>query len=480
LLAAHPSASAQATPPAEAARATAAPARDQGLQEACDELARWAKQAGGQAGIALMTAGSARLLAAAGETAPLNPASNQKLLTAAASLARLGPQFRYFTAVYGSIQAGAAPALVLRGHGDPSLRSADLWRIAADLVDRGLRRVTGAILVDQSRFDRNVVPPAFEQQPNEWASFRAPVSAVALDGNSLVLNVVPAAAGQPAAVWFEPPGYAVTAGSVRTEAPGRGNDVRYSVEPGPGGRVRASVGGHIAEGLPRVRFSRRIDDPRLAAGYVLGHMLSRLGVEVTGQVAEGGAGERYELAVHRSEPLSKLLFALGKDSDNFYAEMLLKSLGAEVKGSPGTSARGAEVVEDWLKQVGAFAPGTRITNGSGLFDANRISALGLARSIGAAYRDPAIGPEYVAQLAIGGVDGTLRSRFQSLRATRAVRAKTGTLDRVVALSGLVLAPPGREPIAFAAIVNDLPGKHAESRRRIDRIVTQIAQRLFTP
>ena len=473
LLGDNPSASAQARPTAPAA----AVQRDAAVQKLSDELARWAQDGGGRAGIAVLGATSERLIAAAGEAVPLNPASNQKLLTAAAALARLGPQFRYITGVYGTIQAGTAASLVLRGHGDPSLTSADLWRLGVELVGLGLRRVSGSILVDQSRFDQSFVPPGFEQQPNEWAAFRAPVAALSVDENALVLNVAPARAGEPAAVWFEPSGYAVVSGAVSTEAQGRGNGVRFSVERGRGGRLRATIGGHIAAGLPAMRFSRRVDDPRLVAGWALKHVLTRLGVAVGGDVAEGGAGERNELALHRSEPLGKLLHALGKDSNNFYAEMLLKTLGAEVKGSPGTSAAGAQVVLDWLKQVGALAAGTKITNGSGLFDANRISADALARAVGAAYRDPAIAPEFVAHLAVGGSDGTLRSRFRGQRWARAIRAKTGTLDRVVALSGLVLAPPGREPLVFAIVVADLPGKHAESRRRTDQIVTQIAERL---
>ena len=79
-----------------------------------------------------------------------------------------------------------------------------------------------------------------------------------------------------------------------------------------------------------------------------------------------------------------------------------------------------------------------ILNGSGLFDANRLSAATLTRVLSHAYRDPRLSAEFVAQLSIGGVDGTLRSRLRNHRKRRVVRAKTGTLARVVALSGFVL------------------------------------------
>jgi D-alanyl-D-alanine carboxypeptidase/D-alanyl-D-alanine-endopeptidase (penicillin-binding protein 4) len=430
------------------------------------DLKTWVAEGRGRLGLAVVSLSDERLVAAHDESVALNPASNQKVLTAAAALARLGPHFRYTTSVNGTLKDGSATQLVVRGHGDPSLRTADIWAMAAELVGMGLRKVQAGILVDQSKFDGDHVPPAFDQQPNEWASFRAPVSAVALDSNTITLNVAADRAGAPARVWFEPPGLAVVAGSVATEPAGSGNSIRYSVQPAAG-RVRATIGGSIAEGLPPARFSRRVDDPRLSAGYALKFALERLGVEVAGEVSTGGAAEKTELVVHRSEPLSKLIEQLGKDSDNFYAEMLLKTLGGEVRGAPATSAGGAQALVEWLRRIGAWTPGTVVTNGSGLFDANRVSALTLARALTAAYRDPAIGPETVAHLAVGGVDGTLRSRFRSHRATRVVRAKTGTLDRVVALSGYVL---GQSPFAFSIIVTDMPGKHAETRRKIDDVV----------
>src|SRR5690606_3060998 len=99
------------------------------------------------------------------------PASNMKLITAAVTLARLGSEYRFSTGLYGEISAGKVDPLVLRGHGDPSLGTEDLWEIGRALAHLGVTEV-GSILVDQSRFDDQFVPPAFEQQPNEWAGFR--------------------------------------------------------------------------------------------------------------------------------------------------------------------------------------------------------------------------------------------------------------------------------------------------------------------
>ena len=105
-------------------------------------------------------------------------------------------------------------------------------------------------------------------------------------------------------------------------------------------------------------------------------------------------------------------------------------------------------------------------------DANRSSALTLARALVAAESRPSIAAEFVGQLAVGGVDGTLKSRFRQHRATRVVRAKTGTLANVDALSGYVLALRGRPPLVFSILVNGPLGDHREARRHIDRVVEE--------
>jgi D-alanyl-D-alanine carboxypeptidase/D-alanyl-D-alanine-endopeptidase (penicillin-binding protein 4) len=165
---------------------------------------------------------------------------------------------------------------------------------------------------------------------------------------------------------------------------------------------------------------------------------------------------------------------VGKHSDNFYAEMIFKSLGGELKGRPAKSADGAEVVTQWVQKIGASDAGLVIKNGSGLFDANRTTVASVVRLLRACYMDSGIGPEYVAQLAIGGVDGTLAKRFRDHRQERSIRAKTGTLEDAVALSGYVLGPPGKAPIAFSILVNKTsPGV---ARPAIDKFIDKLADR----
>jgi D-alanyl-D-alanine carboxypeptidase/D-alanyl-D-alanine-endopeptidase (penicillin-binding protein 4) len=437
-----------------------------------DGLARWAAGHGGTLG-AFVQQGGSEVWAQSSPDVALNPASNAKLVTSAAALTRLGPSFRFATGLYGVIEGERVATLVLRGNGDPSLAMSDLWQLAASLQQRGVRKVE-RILVDQSRFDARYVPPAFEQQPDEWAAFRAPISAVALERNSVTLVVVPTLAGTPARAWFEPPGLLEVTGSVETRAAGAGQAITLALAP-RAGALTATLGGHVAQGLPELRFVRRLDDPRKSPGLALAAALARLGVNVPKDVELGGAAITDALALHASQPLSSLVLELGKNSDNFYAEMFLRALAAEQGKLPATSEDGAEALKQWLTALGAWSADTRFSNGSGLFDADRISARGLVKVLAAASRDPRIAAEFTAQLSIGGVDGTLKGRFRAWAAGRSIRAKTGTLAQVNALSGYVLTAGGSAPVAFALIVNGVPGQAGEIRRQMDDIVNRVAR-----
>jgi D-alanyl-D-alanine carboxypeptidase/D-alanyl-D-alanine-endopeptidase (penicillin-binding protein 4) len=430
-----------------------------------------------QVGIVVVDVDTGRVLGAHNEHAPLNPASNAKLYTAAAALATLHGDYRYQTVLAGTAKNGAvAGSLVLRGTGDPSLATDDLYAMAAELRAHGVRRVDGDILVDQQHFDEKTTPPAFEQQPNEWSAFRAPVSAVAINENTLTLSVRPSTAGNPAHIAFDPPGFVDATGTVKTGDEGADNVVLELS--GAGARMNAKVSGVVSAESKLVRYTRRVENPTLLAGYALKAVLDELGVKVSGDVKAGSPKGPKAIVTHHSAPLSTLLYAVGKHSDNFYAEMIFKTLGGEKKGRPAKHADAAQVVVEWAQKNGAFDQGTVIKNGSGLFDANRVTAHGVGQLLRAAYRDPAVGPEFVAQLAVGGVDGTLHKRFRDQRARRSVRAKTGTLEDAIALSGYVLGPPGKGPIAFAIVFNHVAGHASTARLAADALVEHLAKRQY--
>lgn len=436
------------------------------------ELDMWCKQSGALLSASLLDLDSGRT-AGINVATPLNPASNMKLITTALALERLGPAFTFRTAIFGTVQSdGTAPKLVLRGNGDPTLVEADLWRLANTLRNRGVRRVQ-LLLIDQTAFDDQYVPPAYEQQPNEWASFRAPISAIAVDRNAVTLNVLPQTQGAPARVWFEPNGIAEVHGAVQTTEQGTGQDIRLTLSPTPDSHLLAELGGHVAVGLPRQRFTKRLDDPRLAPGHVLARSLADLGV-VVDAVQQGVVRDLPLLTYVTSPPLNEILSELGKHSDNFSAEMLFKSLSATPNGV-ATFRASSTAAEDWLRTRMQVAPGSVIRNGSGLFDANRISSSTLVTVLRDAYSDPSRRVPMLSQLSVAGIDGTLANRFSSPDLKGRILAKTGTLNDAIALSGYLLRAGNRPPVVFSLLLNGVAGKHPEARRRLDAVVSELAR-----
>ena len=269
-----------------------------------------------------------------------------------------------------------------------------------ELKSLGVKRVDGDVVVDQRFYDDHTTPPGFEQQPGEWATFRAPVSAVALDENTVTLTVHPSSVGNPAHIEMTPPGFVDLDGTIKT-AEGSGADTVELALSGNGSRMSAHVSGAVAGDSRVVRFTRRAEDPRLLGGYALKALLEKADVKVSGEVKLGTA-RGHTLAKHLSAPLSQLLYALGKQSDNFYAEMVFRTLGGEARAHPARSLDASDVVTKLLSSIGAMDPGVVIKNGSGLFDSNRVTAWSTVQLLRWAWRDPAIQPEYAAQLSVRG------------------------------------------------------------------------------
>ncbi len=431
---------------------------------------------GDQVSVSVLDAATGTVLFAHQPALALNPASNQKLVTAAAALARLGPEFRMRTALYGRVEGDGVATLVLRGLGDPSLRQSDLVELARDLADHGVRRV-GEIVVDASYFDGQLLPPAFEQQPGEIAPFRAATGAVSVDANAYVLRVLPGASpGAAARVRLDGAGYFALDSTVSTSEGGAPSIV--ATQRDAGGRMQLVLRGSIPSGITGVSYRRRIENPLAWAGHLLRDALGAAGIRAGDAVRVGPAPPDVAvLAQHASEPLSEVVSAMGKQSDNFVAEMVFRVLGAQ-RHAPGRVEDSVAAVGDVLREAGVDPAGVRVINGSGLFRGNQIATGDLARLLSWVYQNPGIRDEYLAHLAIGGVDGTLASRFRDLPHPRVVRAKTGTLDNAIALSGYVLAPQAGRAVVFSVIANGVTGRHGPARGLCDGIAGTIATHLW--
>ena len=413
---------------------------------------------------------------------PLNPASNMKLLTAATALRVLGPSSRMVTRVRGAVEPGGhVPVLVVSGEGDPTLRTEDLLVMARQVRDAGARTVD-EVRIDGTAFGDGELPPAFEQQPSELSAFRAATAALSVNRNAYVLELLPAdAAGgrgepsPPCAVRVDAgASYFDIASTATTGGPRSKLTVGLRHETDPDGRQRLVVDGNVPAGSGVISFRRRVDDPLRYFGAVFAEALARVGVEGARRVTVRASGAPLPaglrlLAARDSPTVARQLYAMGKLSDNFTAEMLLEAVGAH-GGGPGTAARGIDAQRRTLEAAGADPSNATLVNGSGLFDGNLISADAIAHVLRLMYRDATLRAEYVAQLSVAGVDGTLGHRLERLPDGFAVRAKTGTLDDVIALSGYIVGPPGARTLAFSFLANGVRGQHWSTRALADTLV----------
>lgn len=217
---------------------------------------------------------------------------------------------------------------------------------------------------------------------------------------------------------------------------------------------------------------RTVDNPALWAARAFRKALVTAGIRVGGKAVRGTAppGSRRLVAV-RSRTIKALVKRMNKVSDNFYAEMLLKHLGARMLGT-GTTWAGCLVVRRVLATHGVPLAGVRIVDGSGLSLDDRATARSLGRLLVSAWRDPAVRVPFFSSLPIAGVDGTLEDRLRTGPARGRVRAKTGTTSRASALSGYAGAR-----FVFAILQNGNPINWTKARRAQDRFAQELARRL---
>ncbi len=406
---------------------------------------------------------------------PLVPASVVKLLTTYAALKKLGPSFRFRTEVYARAEPSDGVVqgdIWIKGYGDPLFDSEKAELLAQALREHGIRRITGGVFVDESFFE-----PAAEQiclDPDCAGTYNPVVSAAAVDFNMLTLRVaVPPRPGKPvAAGGLAADGYARVSCSAVSGKKGGSLRVK-SIGTLGNGQEGFRVSGQGASRGPRVREYRfHAADPAGLFAHTVRAALERSGIRVQGQPAREGtvpAGAAV-IAGCESAPLSELIAGINKYSNNFMAEMLLKGLGGNVAGPPGTTEKGVAVVASVLGEAAIPERTGMIDCGSGLSRLCLVSPETFCRLLVTAWRDAAVGADFLSSLALNSGEGTLRRRM--LKPGITVRGKTGTLNDVIGFAGYVTGPTGKT-FAAAIILNDVRDR-AKARQAIDSFLEQVA------
>jgi D-alanyl-D-alanine carboxypeptidase/D-alanyl-D-alanine-endopeptidase (penicillin-binding protein 4) len=426
-----------------------------GVRAAIDELVR-----GGLLGeavsVAVVDAVTGEDLYRHKSDRPTVPASTTKLVTAATVLATRGPAHQLATVAVAGSQPGE---VVLVGGGDPTLAvgpagfypgAARLDRLAeqvrAALGETAVARVT----VDATRFTGPVHGPWTADIPA--SGFVGPITALMTDGARVAPD--PAQEQRPARRWEAPDLAAGEAFAALLDAPV--DSVTRGTAP------------------PPPSPSPAVPSPPSQAG-------PSPSPTAAGPVARGGDGPPppgTELGRVTSPPVQRLVEIMLATSDNVVAEALARQV-ALASGEPASFRGAAAAMAEELDRLGIRLGGSKLADGSGLSRANQLTATLLTDLLAAA----ASGPErphagVFAALPVAGWSGTLADRYRTPQSrTRAgagaVRAKTGSLDRVDALAGLVTTADGRV-LAFALLADDVPVDQSTARAALDRIAATLA------
>lgn len=381
-----------------------------------------------------------------------NPASTIKLLTTLVALDVLGPAYRWRTDVYakGKLSGGRLDGdLLLKGYGDPFLVTERVWQLLRNIRHAGVREITGDLLLDDSWFDvGDYDPAAFDRQP---------LRAYNVAPNALLMNF------KVVRYWFEPDHEAGTV-KVRLDPPLENLGVKNRLDLA-NGRCRGYQRGITItanNAIDEVTFSGQfpsgcdrysMDRAALTHNEFVYGLFGSLWRD-SGGLFEGGwrnvivEEDAEPLLSFDSLPLTDMIARINKHSNNVMVRQLLYTLGAEANGAPGTEASGKAVISKWLTDNGLASTKIAIENGAGLSRNTRTTAKDMAEMLQFAWRQPYM-PEYLASMALSGLDGTLRRRFNDADLLGKAHLKTGSLDHVTAIAGYLQSRSGRRFVIVA-------------------------------
>ena len=222
----------------------------------------------------------------------------------------------------------------------------------------------------------------------------------------------------------------------------------------------------------RAQYFLNITDPTQYTLSVLKQYLNHAGIKFTGKIEQRRVPEgAMKLLTHDSEPLTLALQGLNKFSNNFVAEQILKTIGAEKYGQPGTTQKGLKAFKEYLITLGYQQNQYKVLDGSGLSRQNRLSPQIIIDVLRHVKNDLGVYPEFVSALGVMGVDGNVKNRMRGVKSPERARVKTGTLNFVSALSGYFQSRDD-ETFAFSILMNSLKCSNGRIKKLQDQIIRE--------
>ena len=371
---------------------------------------------------------------------PRNPASVIKLLTTYAGLELLGPTYTWETRFYldGNLNNGVLNGnLIFQGGGDPFLTRETFWHMLHNLRARGLREITGNLVIDNSLFeDEPGSPGDFDHRP--YHVYNALPDAALINFNAQEFVIIPGQ--QQVTIYADPPAANLRIKNSLSLTSGRCNDVDAGINmhvlPQGPEIIAEFTGKYPASCGEQVLLRSIIPNDQYVYG-VFKAMWQEMGGVFNGSYTRGvlkESGKPFYTEISR--PLYEIIASINKFSNNVMARQLLLTIGQIKIGAPGSNASGSQAIEQWLQEIGIHAPELILENGAGLSRMSQVSAGTLARLLEYAWHGP-LQPEFLASFPIAGKDGTMRKRLNGKITPGSIRIKTGLLNGVRSMAGYV-------------------------------------------
>ncbi len=378
-------------------------------------------------------------------TVPRNPASVMKTVTTWSALEYLGPAYTWSTEAYflGDFDGEKLHGdLALKGYGDPELVVEDFWNMLRALRRRGLTKIDGDLVVDDSYFDVDEDDPGlFDGQP--YRTYNVVPDALLVNFKAVQFQFFADLVHGRVHVATDPElaNLEIRNDLSLVDGPCRGYQAGISFDHADADALdEVVVGGQFSRRCATYTLSRTVlQHPTYVYG-LFETLWRELGGEFKGKLRHEVVPDTATPAlVWRSHPLGEVIRSINKNSNNVMTRQLLYTLGAEQFGAPGTRDKGLQAIREFLAARGFDLSSLAMKNGAGLSRDGRISPALLTAILRAAWHS-VYAPEFVASLSLGGLDGTTRGRFDEHSGEGLMHVKTGRLDHVSALAGFVHAP----------------------------------------
>lgn len=388
-------------------------------------------------------------------TLPRPPASTMKLIPTWAALELLGPAYAWKTRAWSDapvVKGVLKGNLYLQGGGDPLLTIERWWRFVTDLRQTGLRVIEGDIVIDQTRFAAlDERPEDFDGKP--WRTYNVLPDALLVNLQMADFVVRPAYDGKSVEVAITPfpAGLVVENRVVLTAGRCAGRNRRILITSPDDALEQVHVSGQLSASCGPQTLRRAVMQP---AEYAYGTFVTlwrQLGGEFRGGMLRASTPPTARLLLtQESQSLAEVVRVTNKYSSNMMARSLLLTVAAETSGTPATAAAGEASIKALLASRGLEFPELNIGNGSGLSREARISGDNMARLLIGAWKSR-YAPEFLASLSLGGLDGTLRKRFENVDDPSRIRMKTGTLKNVSTIAGYVTGKSGKHYVVVVDV-----------------------------